>query len=496
MKEAKNKIVIVGLGSGDEDALPLGTLKLFKQHTSIWLRTEKHPVVSWLRNEGVSFQTFDSVYQNHSNFAAVYREIADRLFQIAEKEPILIYAVPGHPMVAEKAVQILLAEGEQQGIEIEVRGGGSFLDTAFARLGFDPIEGFQLVDASELHGDRIDPRVHILVGQVYDRLVASELKLSLMDAYPEDHPIQLATGLGVPTLERIESLPLYELDHRDDFTDLTSVYVPPVQQEQDLYGRFDFLTQVIAHLRSPEGCPWDRKQTHESLRPYLIEETYEFLEAVADQDVEAMADELGDVLLQVMLHSQIASEEGTFDIYEVIERLTDKMIRRHPHVFGDQVAETAEDVKQKWEQIKKKERSDQAISPSSELDQIPKGLPAILKAYELSKKAAKMGFDWDRTEEVVEKVEEELQELMAAQTDEEREDELGDLLFVLIGSLSRFMKVHPELALIRSIRKFEGRFRYVEEQAMQSGRSFNDYSMEKLDTWWNEAKKLEAESDD
>lgn len=495
MKEIKNKIVIVGLGSGDEDALPLGTLKLLKQHSSIWLRTEKHPVVSWLKSEGVNFQTFDSVYQTYDDFADVYQEITDRLLKVAEKESIVIYAVPGHPMVAEKVVQLLLAEADQYHIEIEVRGGGSFLDIAFARLGFDPIEGFQLVDASELNGNRIDPRVHLLVGQVYDRLVASELKLSLMEAYPADHQIQLATGLGIPSLEKIESIPLYELDHRNDFTDLTSVYVPPVQREQDLYGRFDFLTQVIAHLRSPEGCPWDRKQTHESLRPYLIEEAYEFLEAVADQDVEAMADELGDVLLQVMLHSQIASEEGTFDIYEVIERLTDKMIRRHPHVFGDQEAETAEDVKQNWEQIKQKERSDQGESPVSQLDQITKGLPSTLKAFELSKQAAKMGFDWERTEDVLEKVEEELQELRAAQTDDEREDELGDLLFVIIGSLSRFTQVNPELALIRSIRKFEGRFRYVEQQALKNGKAFHEYSMEQLDAWWNEAKKLESTDD-
>jgi tetrapyrrole methylase family protein/MazG family protein len=268
---------------------------------------------------------------------------------------------------------------------------------------------------------------------------------------------------------------------------LTSVYVPPLQDEEGLYRRFDFLVQVIEHLRSPEGCPWDRKQTHESLRPYLIEEAYEFLDAVAEQDEHAMADELGDVLLQVMLHSQIAKEEGTFDVYEVIERLTDKMIRRHPHVFGEATAETAEDVKRNWEEIKKQEREDEKFS--SVLDGIPKSLPALLKSYELQKKAAKVRFDWDKKEDVLLKVHEELRELFEAKTQKEQEEELGDILFAM-GSLARFFKVNPEVALLAACRKFERRFGYIEGQARQAGKKVEDFPMEQLDAWWKEAKQI------
>jgi tetrapyrrole methylase family protein/MazG family protein len=288
----------------------------------------------------------------------------------------------------------------------------------------------------------------------------------------------------------MKQVPLYELDHMDDFTDLTSVYVPPIQEERALYRRFDYLKEVIAKLRSPKGCPWDRKQTHESLRPYLIEEAYEFLEAVSDQDGEAMADELGDVLLQVMLHSQIASEEGTFDIAEVIERLTDKMIRRHPHVFGEGKADTAEEVKRNWNEIKKQERGEQEWR--SILDDIPRGLPALLKSYEQQKKAAKVGFDWDRREDVLKKVQEELQELFEAKTPEEQEEELGDILFVM-GSLSRFFDVNPELALLGACQKFERRFRYIERKAYENGKSLEELTMEQMDAWWDEAKKLEKE---
>ncbi|SEN63945.1 nucleoside triphosphate pyrophosphohydrolase [Lihuaxuella thermophila] len=484
----RGKIIVAGLGFGDEQALPLGTLMLFEESKHVWLRTEKHPVVRWLKQKGIHFQTFDSVYEAHDDFPSVYREIADRLLSMAEHSSPVVYAVPGHPMVAEKAVQILRNEGPGRGIEVEVRGGGSFLDAAFARLGIDPIEGFQLADGNDLHPSRIDPRIHLLVGQVYDRFIASDVKLSLMEVYPDDHPVRIATALGVKGLERIETVPLFQLDRADHFTDLTSVYVPPVQSETALYRRFDFLAQVIEHLRSPEGCPWDRKQTHESLRPYLIEEAYEFLDAVADQDEEAMADELGDVLLQVMLHAQIAKERGTFDIYEVIHRLSDKMIRRHPHVFGGQTAETADDVKRKWEEIKKEERGGQ--EEQSLLDRIPEHLPALLKSYEQQKKAAKAGFDWETKEDVLEKVHEELKELFEAETPEEREEEFGDLLFVL-GSLARFMGIHPELALLGACRKFDRRFRYIEKQAKAHGKPLEELSMEQMDAWWNEAKLAE-----
>lgn len=481
----KGKIIVVGLGFGDEQSLPLGTLQLLEKQEQIWLRTEKHPVVRWLKDRGILFQSFDQVYESHDDFSSVYREIADRLFQLAAASSPVIYAVPGHPMVAERAVQILLREGKEKEIEVEIRGGGSFLDAAFARLGLDPIEGFQLLDGNDFNPTRIDPRIHLLIGQVYDRFVASDVKLALMEVYPDDHPVQIATALGITGMEKVETVPLYELDHHDTFTDLTSVYVPPVQNENHLYRRFDFLVELIAHLRSPEGCPWDRKQTHESLRPYLIEEAYEFLDAVAEEDVEAMADELGDVLLQVMLHSQIASEEGTFDIYEVIERLNEKMIRRHPHVFGGQTVKTAEEVKQNWDQIKQQERANE--QEESLLDKIPAHLPALLKSYEQQKRVAKVGFDWEKKEDVLAKVQEELEELFTAQTTEEQEEEFGDLLFVL-GSLARFFDVNPELALLGACRKFETRFRYIEQQARRHGKSLEELTMEQMDAWWDEAK--------
>lgn len=479
-------ITIVGLGFGDVSALPLGTLEILEQANVLWLRTEDHPVVDWLRKRDIRFATFDSVYESRADFESVYREIVERLLAEAQAGSPVVYAVPGHPMVAERTVRLLREEGPRHGIRVRINGGGSFLDAAFTRLGIDPIDGFLLLDGTDLSADRLDPRVHQLIAQVYDRMVASDIKLTLMEVYPDDFPVTVASGLGVKERERIDTVPLYQLDREERFDNLTLLYVPPTREARVLNRRFDTLTGIIARLRGPGGCPWDRKQTHQSLRKYLLEEAYEFLDALAQEDPDAMADELGDVLLQVVLHAQIASEEGTFNIRDVVGNLSEKLIRRHPHVFGDASAETADDVKQKWEEIKRQERADQ-LEPASLLDGVSSQFPALLRSTELQKRAAKVGFDWETPEEVRDKLMEELDELFQAEHPAHREEELGDLLFV-VSALARFFDVDPEQALLGACRKFTKRFQWVEKRARDDGRPLSEIPMTQLDAWWEEAK--------
>ncbi|SFS86578.1 nucleoside triphosphate pyrophosphohydrolase [Marininema halotolerans] len=481
-------ITVIGLGSGDEENLSLGSLRQMKEAQHLYFRTEKHPVVPWLVKEGISFQTFDAIYEKHQDFVSVYQEIADRLLAEANKGQNLVYAVPGHPTVAETSVQHLRTQGESQGIQIDIRGGVSFVDTAFGRLGIDPNDGFMLLDGTSLTGDQVDPRLHLLISQVYDRLTASEVKLSLMESYPDDHPIQVVTALGVAGEERIEEVALWQLDHEERFTDLTSVYIAPTTAEEVLYRRFDAVVDIVAHLRSPEGCPWDQKQTHESLRPYLIEEAYEFLEAIDQQDPDAMTEELGDVLLQVLLHAQIGSESGEFDIQEVIATLANKLIRRHPHVFGKESAQTEKDVLLKWEAIK--EQEGKGITRTSLLDGIPTTYPSLLRAFALQKKAAKVGFDWPDITGAKEKLIEEADELVTASV-AEREEEAGDLLFSVVN-LIRWLEIDPEQALMAACRKFTRRFRYIEERAEEQGDEVKSLSLKRLDAWWNEAKANES----
>lgn len=276
--------------------------------------------------------------------------------------------------------------------------------------------------------------------------------------------------------------------------------------------RFHKLVTLMASLRAPNGCPWDRKQTHESLKPYLLEETYEVLEILDRQDRTKLPEELGDVLLQVLFHSQIASEAGSFTIEDVLEQLADKLIRRHPHVFGngatDATPTNADQVIAKWEDIKRTERQASG-RPDSVLDGVPQALPALLRAYQIQARAARVGFDWSHDEkgfeQILGKIEEEIRELRdatrplasnqtepdaraAALRQEQIASELGDVLFSLVN-LARFIKVNPEDALRQSANRFTQRFQFIEAQATASGRTVGELSFAEMDRLWDEAKK-------
>jgi tetrapyrrole methylase family protein/MazG family protein len=410
----------------------------------------------------------------------------------AKREGEIVYAVPGHPLVAEETVQLLLQQGPAAGVEIEIKGGHSFLDAVFTALKVDPVEGFILLDATRLVHAQLQPDMHQLICQVYDRFVASDLKLTLMSAYPDDYPVKLITAAGDAGQEQVRSLPLYELDRLNAYGNLTTVYVPPTRDEPVLNRCFWRLREIVAILRGPEGCPWDREQTHQSLRKYLLEETYEVLETIEEEDFDAMCEEMGDLLLQIMLHAQMAEEEGFFTIEDVVATLNEKLIRRHPHVFGDWKARDAEEVAQRWEAIKvgeKKAKDPDHTSFVSLLDEVPKCLPALSKAYKYQKKAAKVGFDWDNPEDVKQKVMEEWQELSRAQTPDQQKEEMGDLLFSLIN-LARFLKIDPEEALTLTNRKFKQRFQYIESQLQKAGRTWEETPLEVMESWWKEAKAL------
>jgi len=274
--------------------------------------------------------------------------------------------------------------------------------------------------------------------------------------------------------------------------------------------RFHELVQLMAKLRAPDGCPWDRKQTHESLKPYLLEETYEVLETIDKQDAPKLREELGDLLLQILFHAQIAAERKAFSMEEVMQLLADKLVRRHPHVFGPKGdgALTPDQVYSNWEQIKKSERQQTGRSESV-LDGVPKTLPALLRAFQTQARASRAGFDWpqnsDGVHQVMGKVTEEIGELTDAYTarndqagDAERnaaqrhlEDEMGDVLFSLVN-LARFLKVNPEDALRRATDRFADRFHFIEAKAARAGRALESMTLAEMDSLWEEAKAREV----
>ncbi|MDU4695725.1 MAG: nucleoside triphosphate pyrophosphohydrolase [Paenibacillus sp.] len=494
-------ITVVGLGSGDPDRLTLGSLKRLQEAGERYVRTKDHPVVAWLEQTGVEFTSFDEVYEAKDDFPSVYEEIVTRLLVRAEAGgdgTHLVYAVPGHPQVAEATVKLLRERCPERGIPLDILGGESFLDEAFVRLGFDPIEGFLLLDASEVRGEAIDPRRHTLIGQVYDQLTASEVKLGLMELLPDDYQVVVGHALGVEGQERIERVPLFELDRLDGYGNLSLVYVPASEDESLRIRSFQRLHEIVSILRSPGGCPWDREQTHESIRKNLIEETYEVLETIDDDDPDHMREELGDLLLQIMLHSQMEEETGAFTVYDVIQELNEKLIYRHPHVFGNLNAEDAEAALNNWEAMKAEEKKRKGLEPErqSAISGVPLDLPALMKAYKLQKKAAKAGFDWENIEGVWTKLEEEIRELKEAVTQkqdpEAQELELGDVLFSVVNA-ARYIGADPEQALSRTIRKFTQRFHYVEERLREQGKTTVDSTLAEMDVLWGEAKSKERE---
>lgn len=482
------EITVIGLGASGLDGLPLGVYRKLKNAGLVHVRTADHPVIAELEAEGITFRTFDDVYRKHDTFPPVYREIADTLLALAEKEPV-IYAVPGHPLVAEQTVQHLVEAEREEKVRLHIEGGQSFLDPVFNALRIDPIDGFQLLDGTEMHRDDVKMNQHVLIAQVYDAFSASDVKLTLMEKYPDDHPVTIVTAAGSPE-EKLVTVPLYELDRTVETSNLMTVYVPPAGQLEGRLKEWDAFREIIRILRSPDGCPWDREQTHESLRKYMIEEAHELVQAIDDGDDDGIIGELGDVLLQVFLHAQIGEDDGYFQMEDVLETVAEKMIRRHPHVFGDADAEDADAVVSNWQAIKEKEKTGSA---GSVLDGQERYASSLLTSYNYQKEAARYGFTWPDEAGAWEKFDEEWQEFREAAEnggEGERTDEFGDVLFTLVN-LARYYKVSPEEAMAGANRKFRRRFTHVEKRVREGRGRFADYTLDELDAFWDEAKRLE-----
>ncbi|ELC8443520.1 nucleoside triphosphate pyrophosphohydrolase [Clostridium perfringens] len=479
---------IMGLGPGAYEALTIGALKELKNNKNIYFRTEKHPTVDFLKEEGVKFESYDHAYEKYDSFDDVYKYIAEDLITKVKDDEDLIYAVPGHPLVAERSVINLIDLCEENNIQYEVLPAVSFVDAMMEALQVDPIEGVKIIDAFDMKNQILDKRVGTIITQVYNNFIASEVKLRLLEGYEDNTEIIFVRAAGVKGLESIRKIPLYELDWQEDIDYLTSIYIP-----KDLDNKKDFqdLLDIIETLRNPGGCPWDREQTHESLKSALIEECYEVIDAIENEDEDALIEELGDVLLQVVFHASIGKEDGYFDIMDVIGAISDKMINRHPHVFGNGEVDNSEQVVANWDEIKKEEKGIETLT--EEMKNIAKSLPATTRAYKVQKKAKKVGFDWDDINCAMDKVKEELNEIKDVYNCEDKsiiEGEVGDLLFACIN-VARFLEVDGELALDKTIKKFINRFSYIENEAIKNNKNLKDMTLEEMDKLWEEAKASE-----
>jgi len=514
-------ITILGLGPGRWEDLTIQARAILEQAATdketVFFRTFIHPIVEPLKHEipDLHITSFDSLYDEATNWNTLYQRIAQEIFSQVEQHHTVVYAVPGHPLIGEASVRLILQQARERNISTRIVAGLSFLEPVYAALELDPFtSGVQIIDATDLATLRSDevagkviPTVPLLVAHIYHRTLASDVKLALGECYPDVWPVKLISSIDssgsesveaqggdkprpyMTTSETVVEMPLYEIDHTNFANQFNTLYVPPLAA-LDALRVPETLRYITMRLRrDPDGCPWDREQTHQSLTRYVIEETYEVVEALEENDLEKLAEELGDLLLQVYLHAEIARQDGDFNIGDVFEHVSAKLIRRHPHVFGQIEVENAGQVVQNWEEIKRQERiaAGKDVESESVLDGVPLASPALIVAQKYQKRAAKVGFDYDNLQQVLAKLTEELQELQEATTSEHKREEMGDVLF-MVARIARELDIDAEEALRYANRKFRQRFQAMEHITRQEGRTFSSYSLDEWLNLWNRVK--------
>jgi tetrapyrrole methylase family protein / MazG family protein len=358
------------------------------------------------------------------------------------------------------------------------------MDFALAARIFDvlripPPPRLVLLEAATLssaHVPPYPPDMPVLITEIHSAEQLLHLKKLLLSTYPKEHGVHVVNN-GSKTDETLDGL------WGDDFSETLSLYIPPLGEGTS----FEAFVEIVAHLRAPDGCPWDKEQTHESLRKHLLEESYEAITAIDSGDSADMREEFGDLLLQIVLQSQIANEELQFNVNEVVQGIHSKIVRRHPHVFGDLKLEDVDGVLSNWEKLKEQERKGNSQDKGL-LDGVPPALPALNQAQEYQDRAARVGFDWPEIEGVLDKVREEIEEIKNADTDFELASEIGDLFFALVN-VARWKHIDAESALRGTNLKFRKRFSYVEQGAKKQGRDLSSLSLDEMESLWQEAKQ-------
>lgn len=503
-------ITIVGLGPGRWDALTLEARDVLAQaareQQPVYFRTLVHPVSEAIKQHlpDLRMESFDRFYEESERWETLYTALAEEVCRLATQEPV-IYAVPGDPLVGEASVLVILRLARERGLKTRIVSGLSFLGPVCAALEIDPLAaGMQLLDATalatlgsnELAG-RLMPTTPLLVAQLYNRRLASAVKLALSEFYPDEWPVKLVRTASTDSTdsaqEAVVELPLYELDRRAYPDQFRVLYVPPVDELAALRVPETLRYITMRLRREPDGCPWDRQQTHETLIRYVIEETYEVVEAIEEGDMEKLADELGDLLLQVYLHAELARQEEQFAIGDVLEHISAKLIRRHPHVFGSVEVSSAQQVNQNWEAIKRQERMAAGLDVQSEsaLVGAKRAAPALIVAQDYQKRAVRAGFEFPTLDDAFKKLEEELGELKEATTPEHQLEELGDVLW-MVARIAGKLDIDAEAALRSATRKFRQRFQTMEQLAREQGKKLSDYSRPEMRDLWQQAKNLTA----
>jgi tetrapyrrole methylase family protein/MazG family protein len=458
---SKPRVVVVGLGPAGADLLLPAARAALERVPVRLVRTARHPAVDDLAADGIDLEPLDLLYDRADDLDTVYAAIADRVVETARERGEIVYAVPGSPTIAERSVELVRAAG----IDVELIPGISFVDLAWWRLGIDPMHGARVVDGRAFAVDAAGSTGQMLIAQCDSQLVCSEVKLALLESLPADHEVTVLQRLGLPD-ERIFAVALADVDRDVEPDHLTSLFV-----DTGSIGVSSELARLLAlteRLRGPGGCPWDAAQTHHTLRRHVLEEAYEVVEAIELLPVDApkgdipigaydaLEDELGDLLFQVMIQSVLASEAGAFTVADVARAVHTKLVRRHPHVFGDVRVNDASEVVTNWEQIKKTEKDDQSLVAG-----VTPGLPALIATQKLFRKGASIGLEPDV------KAADAVRELAEADP-ADLESTLGAALAAVVA-IGREHDIDAESALASWTRRYKDRFRAMEQLAVESG---------------------------
>lgn len=474
------RIVVVGLGPGDPALVTTGTLTAINSVATRFLRTSVHPSAH-LVPDAVSF---DHVYNSSASFDEVYSTIANELLSAAHKHGDIVYAVPGSPLILERTVALLR---EQSEVSLELHPAISYLDNVWQVLNIDPVEtAVTLIDGHQFAISAAGVTGAMLVAHTHANWVLSEIKLSIDDPDPQT-PVVLLHHIGLPDQQVLHTT-WAEMDRALEADHLTSLFIPslstPVQQEM---AKFHQLARTLR-----DQCPWDMEQTHSSLVRYLLEEAYEVVDAISLLDPDDpqtdldLIEELGDVLYQIEFHAAIAEEQGRFTMADVARTVHDKLVLRHPHVFGDVVVADSAEAESNWEAIKQKEKSHR----TGIFDGVVHAAPALSYAAKVQQRAARVGFDWPSVDGPLAKLSEELgevQEAVAKGDPESTHMEVGDLFFALVN-VARHLDIDPETALRTAIHKFRDRVTAVETLATEQGKTMKDMSLSELDALWEVVK--------
>ncbi len=483
----KPTITVVSLGPGDPKLLTLQTADALRKSHCLILRTARHRAADWLKEENISFADFDALYDEYDDFDALHAEMARRLWDVAAKKSVTFAVIDAQTDGAVRALRDVRPEDGK----VNILPGVTMADNCLALLpeGFEQSGKVRILPAMDAIEATPDPATPLLITEVFDRVLASDLKLRLSDLYGDEAEI-----VFFPTSAKISRkplvLPMMELDRQHTYDHTVCLYVPALDLQKRQRYCFDDLMKVMHTLR--QRCPWDGEQTHDSLRKYLIEEAYEAVGAIDEDDMDHLADELGDVLLQIAFHADIAQEVGEFSISDVTTAIVRKMIYRHAHIFGNVRCDTADEVSQSWEKLKKIEKG--LTTQASVLADVSQGLPALMRAAKVQKKAAQVGFDWDDPIGALPKIHEEAEEVLAElQAGRDPGEELGDLLFSCVN-VARLAGQEPELLLKAATEKFIRRFTAMENLIISDEKSLEGLTLAEMDVYWNRVKSEQKNS--